>query len=47
MINFCRINRQYIVRVDGVPHILDTLHDAWVLVFAVKGVTYNAISTKG
>lgn len=46
MINFCRINRQYIVRVDGVPHTLDTLHDAWVLVFAIKGVTHNANNTE-
>jgi hypothetical protein len=39
MINFCRINGQYIVRVKGEQYTLDTLHDAWVLIFAMKGVT--------
>lgn len=36
MFNFCRMNGQYIVRVDGVSHTLDTLHDALVLIFAMQ-----------
>ena len=37
MINFKRTNRQYIVKVDGVPHTFDHSLDAWTFIFAMKG----------
>ena len=42
MLSFCRMNRRFIVKIDGIPYILDTLHDALVLISAVRGGLYNA-----
>ena len=37
MINFCRINRQYIVRVDGVEHTFEERLKALAFIFRTKG----------